>query len=237
MKRSQPYIVIFLLALAVILTAGPASAQTHTQEAGILNTPADETAFLNTPQEAIPYKPFIRALSGRVSVVVINAPFGEVIKEVADQAGFEALVSKDIASKELTTSFRDMDLERGIQRLLTLINHRNYFIFYDEENSIKKIEIYGAVQSPKPVTPARDNRPSMRPGVQRVPTYQPEPVPRPSSPARRTGISPGRTVHKPRAEQLPVEPNTPGVKYDDSSDIPYLAPVREPSYIPPPRRR
>jgi hypothetical protein len=215
--------VLFLLAFAVIFTAGPVSALTSAEDQ------TDQSAILNSPEEEpIPYEPFIRTLSGRLSVEVINAPFGEVMQEVAMQAGFEALISSDIAAKSLTTSFRDMDLERGIQRLLTLINHRNYFIFYDAGDVVKKIEVYGAVKAPQPATPTKKRRPSIRSGVPSVPTYRPGPSPRPSPTRRTPGATPtGRVVHTPRAESPQYSPSTEGQikKYDDSSDVPFLAPV------------
>ena len=181
-----------LVAIALLALCAPAlAAQTaqadETVDIALTNSPADQDALLNSLSpdleediDAIiansappPLTEPVRVRSGMLTVKLESAPFGPTLEEIGRQAGFEAVITPEVASKELSTTFRDMELQKGIQRLLSLISHRNFFIYYGANDSITRIEVYGtgAVQKPgkgrKTYTPAI-SRTRSRP-VRRVP--------------------------------------------------------------------
>jgi hypothetical protein len=173
-----------------------------------------------------------------LSVEAYNMRFGDILEEVGRQAGFETSISPEIASRELSTAFRDLEMQKGIQRLLSLISHRNYFIYYGPDDSITKIEVYETDQAgsigkqpakrmkvaPKAIKSKRSSRRraparTARPVVKRSPT-----PPRPAAPSRSTQV-PQRT------------PAPPPEEFEDDLDIPYIVPQQEPQYIPPYKRK
>lgn len=114
----------------------------------------------------------VKLFKSFLSVDAQEAAFGDIMAEVAGKVGFELVISPDIAEKKLTTSFSDVEVQRGIQRLLALINHKNYFMHYGREGNIKKLEIYGSVSPstvrslPAPPAPG-DAQPAAGPGMPR----------------------------------------------------------------------
>lgn len=160
----------------------------------------------------------VKVYRGRVSVKAEDARFGDVMNQIARGAGFEVIISPDIAKKSLSTTFTDLDLERGIQRLMGLISHRNYFIYYGRDDNIKKVEVYGKQALPssgKPAPPVKDadprHRPKMiKPPVTDGPTVEPDALPD-------TGKS---------APEKPIK---------EIKGVPYIPPASMPEYIPPHR--
>jgi len=153
---------------------------------------------------------YVKVNRGRLSVTADNAHFGTLMDQIAKDAGFELSISPDVAGKTLSTEFRDLDLERGIQRLMGLISHRNFFMFYGRDGNIKKIEIYGAGSgSTGPASP----RPSMPKGHGQgmVPMVMDSPT------------------------EGPVSKKTSKDGRNDIKGIPYIPPATMPEYIPPRR--
>ena len=182
----------------------------------------------------------VRVRSGMLTVKLEGAAFGQTLEEIGRQAGFEVAVSPEIASKQLSTTFRDMELQKGIQRLLSLISHRNFFIYYGADDSITRIEVYYAGEVQKPSRSKQNFRPNTR---QKIPTPG---VTRP----RNTGVY--RTPAQDRNENLRTVPGrspvrkTPAVtrrapssqaQDQGEKDVPYIVPQQEPQYVPPYNRR
>ena len=182
----------------------------------------------------------VRVRSGMLTVKLEGAAFGQTLEEIGRQAGFEVAVSPEIASKQLSTTFRDMELQKGIQRLLSLISHRNFFIYYGADDSITRIEVYYAGEVQKPSRSKQNFRPNTR---QKIPTPG---VTRP----RNTGVY--RTPAQDRNENLRSVPDrspvrkTPAVtrrapssqaQDQGEKDVPYIVPQQEPQYVPPYNRR
>ena len=158
----------------------------------------------------------VKVARGRLSVKADNAPFGSLMDKIAKSAGFEVVISPDVAQKSLTTEFKDLDMERGIQRLMGLISHRNFFMFYGRDGNIKKIEIYGA-KGASTAKPAK-RRP---PAADTVPgTVPPGMVPLVLDPPEGTGSEASA-------------PKKPGNSKLDK--VPYIPPASLPEYIPPRR--
>lgn len=179
----------------------------------------------------------VRVRSGMLSVKLENALFGPTLEEIGRQAGFEALITPEVASKELSTTFRDMELQKGIQRLLSLISHRNFFIYYGANDSITSIEVYGTGTLQKP-SKGRQN-------------YAPSTGPTRSRPDRRA-VTPSTTFKRPNVSRRIVpsrepERTTPPVTRilparrtnngGGEVEVPYIVPQQEPQYVPPFKRR
>lgn len=174
----------------------------------------------------------VRVRSGMLTVKLEGAAFGQTLEEIGMQAGFEVAVSPEIASKQLSTTFRDMELQKGIQRLLSLISHRNFFIYYGADDSITRIEVYYTGDLKKPSRSKQNVRSNTR---QNIPTPG---VTRP----RNTGVN--RTSAQDRnikqrtvPSRLPVTRRAPSSQGDGETDVPYIVPQQEPQYVPPYKRR
>ena len=63
----------------------------------------------------------VKASRGRLSVKADEAQFGHIMEEIARKAGFEVTISTDVAIRTISTDFRDLELEQGINRLMGLI--------------------------------------------------------------------------------------------------------------------
>ncbi len=85
----------------------------------------------------------VRANRGFLSVNAQDASFGDVIAAVSDAVGFEADISDEVYHKRITTKFKDVELHRAIQRLLSRISQKNFSIYYDRQGRIKRLEVYG----------------------------------------------------------------------------------------------
>jgi hypothetical protein len=179
----------------------------------------------------------VRLQDDLLSVKAENASFGQLLREIGREAGFEVVISPDVSGKTLSTDFSDVELQRGIQRLFTLLNHGNYFIHYGEDGSIRKIEVFGAT-SLKPVT-------RQRPDWRRQPAPRRPTVPPRRQPSRPTPPRPSPPPVPPEQPPYPEEfdafeePTYPDETFhqeepgDGTENAPYIPPRRAPAYIPP----
>lgn len=78
-----------------------------------------------------------------LTVELVNAAFGEVLNEIAQESGFRVYIKNDDYGKQVTTKFVDIDIERGIVRLLSLIREKNYLFHYNTKGMLSKVEIHG----------------------------------------------------------------------------------------------
>lgn len=138
------------------------------------------------PQE-VPEQPppilFTEINDGLLTVELSDVQFGDVIKEIAVKAGFKVAISGDVYGKKLNTKFNNIELERGVERLLTLIREKNYTLNYDSSGNIAGLDIYGAAQppavgknQPQPPGRVRPQRPAI-PAPIRTPAIAPVPAP------------------------------------------------------------
>ncbi len=181
----------------------------------------------------------IRVRSGMLSVKLENAPFGPTLQEIGRQAGFEAVITPEIAQMELSTTFRDMSLQKGLQRLLSLISHRNFFIYYGADDTITRVEVYGTgeVRAPgtrgqaytPPTGPSRAQSRVLRPSITPLTVQRPSVIQR-TAPSRTSVQRVKPPVREATTEAIP------GASEEDL-DIPYIVPQQEPQYVPPYKRR
>lgn len=187
----------------------------------------------------------VRVRSGMLSVKLKAEQFGSTLKEIGRQAGFETIVSKEVAEKELTTTFRDIELHKGIQRLLSLISHRNFFIYYGADDSIKKIEVYSDVSNLNTNTTGtsvgsgqgKNRKQTLRTGRSAYQSRRALPGSRNQSRQNisRQGAKRTRPVARsPIVRRIPK--NSPDGVERVGPDVPYIVPRQEPQYIPPYKR-
>lgn len=89
----------------------------------------------------------VKVAGGRLSVDIRDEAFGEVMNAIANAAGFDVDISSDVFNNKLTTRFKDTELQRGLLRLLSLVEQNNYFISYKPDGSIRKLEVFGDLSS------------------------------------------------------------------------------------------
>ncbi len=77
----------------------------------------------------------------RVNLRVENINPEMVLRELADEAGFRINIKGNISQKSLTTTFEGLTIEESIQRLMGILQIRNYNIFYNEDGSVKRVDI------------------------------------------------------------------------------------------------
>ncbi|MBI4684663.1 MAG: hypothetical protein HY755_05650 [Nitrospirae bacterium] len=78
-----------------------------------------------------------------LSVELLDAEIGDVIDNIAEKVGFQAEISVEVNHKKISTTFKDVEIEKGIRRLLTLIKENDYTLYYTPDGLISKIDIYG----------------------------------------------------------------------------------------------
>ena len=147
-------IVLFLVLFIHALTAN-LSAQVRKPDS--IPEPVAEV----TQEEPVEPKPIsiVDIKDDLLSVELVDAEFGGVLRDIARKAGFKVEIGGDVNTMKLNTKFSNMEIERGIERLLTLVREKNYLVHYDTKGAVSSIEIYGGlnapVAAPKPQTPAR----------------------------------------------------------------------------------
>ena len=135
---------------------------------------------LDIPVE--PVKPVmkIEVNDGLLSVELSDAEFGNVIKEIAEKAKFKAEISSDVALKKISTTFKNIEVERGVRRLLTIMKEKDFTISYNTAGLIDKLEIYGGGGISRPaVNTQPQKQPARQKPFQRV--TPPSPLPPPTT--------------------------------------------------------
>ncbi|MEW6108961.1 MAG: hypothetical protein AB1632_07345 [Nitrospirota bacterium] len=194
----------------------------------------------------------IEVRNNLLSVELVDAELGVVLNDIARKSGFKVQISSDVSGMKLSTKFNDMDMERGIIRLLTLIREKNYLIHYDSKGTLSKIEIYGGSSQGKviygpqaPVTPVFSRSAPVAPAA------TPSPVIRRNIPLPRT-VSPRAAPSMNAVQQISPQHEPSDIAIDNVEDepeeaineeaenaveeIPYIPAQKKPVFIPPRRR-
>lgn len=186
----------------------------------------------------------ISVQDNRLSVELVDAQFGTVIDSVAKQSGFSVVINSNVKQKKVSTKFQNIDLERGIIRLLKLVREKNYLIHYDKKGMVSKLEIYsGEAVSSVAARPAVSSRPPAQrpsrvsPASRRRPTRSPAAV-KPRVPRRRV-TRPRPRVQPPQTENINEameNRNREGVRGDLEEEpvgvVPYVPPKQQPAFVP-----
>lgn len=259
MKRIKKILIVsFICALALIGTAGLTFSQIPPQA-----VPPADTGEVQPQPEAPKQILNVKVENDLLSVELLDADFGTVINSIAEKSGFKVEMTADVAARKITTKFNEVEIERGVLRLLTLIKEKNYMSHYNTKGMLSKLEIYGS----GPATTTKPSRPAaVRPPVQRPVVTTPAPVvtspspaaapPRPPVPFVRpvparprfpqtTPRPQQQQVTKPQTPEAPAQPDDEEDENvrdeDDESDvsateIPYIAPQKKPVFIPPAKK-
>ncbi len=183
--RNAAFIALFI-AVMLLFAGGTAYSQAPKQAV----PPAPQAPAAKEPE---PPKPIssVTVEDGKLSVDLVDADLGNVMNEIGAKMHFEVTISGGIYGKKISTKFTGLDVERGIERLLSLVQEHNYLIYYDAAGKLSKLELY----LPAPVSviqPAMAN-PTPEPYRRRYRRYIP-PQPgqafpgqpqQPAAPARR----------------------------------------------------
>jgi len=94
------------------------------------------------PQPEVPKQlSTVTVNNNRLSVEFDNVSFGEAIRKIGEKAGFKVEGSSKVFNKKLTVKFHNMDMDRGITRLFSLVKESNYIINYNATGSISRLRI------------------------------------------------------------------------------------------------
>jgi len=248
---SDRFSLSFLCLGLAFFAAMPASAQKAPQ---VSKTEAAPSAQEDQAPQPEPPKSVLNVeiKNDLLSVELENINFGAAIKAVADKAGFKIEGTGEVFSRKLNTRFTDIEVERGVLRLLTLVKESNFTLHYDIKGLISKLEIFGistekapsaaAKQPLRPAPPVRQTSVSPNtPQVQRPatvspnmpqprqPSVSPSPVTRQSQPVVRRRPAPSRPI-PPQPAAQPSDAAKPQAAEEDEEEeesvdeIPYVAP-------------
>jgi len=241
----------FLCLLFVFFAAMPASAQKAPQAPGPVAdplTPEDQEP-LPEPQRSVLN---VEIKNELLSVKLENVDFGTAIRAVADRAGFKIEGRGETFGRKLNTRFTDIEVERGVLRLLSLVNESNFMLHYDTNGMISKLYIFGMSSGRAPSVTTRQplrSMPALRqpagspasPLTQRPATVSPSPQTRSLPPAFRRRPVPARPINQSQSAAQPSHPAKPAEEDEDDEDdesvdeIPYVAP--HPRFTPTPVRK
>ena len=179
-------------------------------------------------------KPLFRIAfaDGRLSVELVDAGFGDVMKAIAAKSGIKVEISSGVYAKKVTTSFRGLGLERGLSRLLALVQEKNYLIRYDSAGAVSKVEIYGSGTAPSATAGPDAAAPAER---RAVPAST---VPAGSMPRIRKNPPASRRILPPFGEKEAVRPkpepaDEPANEEGYKEETPSEPSEKVPAYIPP----
>ncbi len=240
---SDRFLLSLLCLLPAFFAAMPAAAQKVPQVPGPVSSPAAQE-----DQEPLPEPPkkvlTIDLKDDLLSVELANVDFGSAIRAVAEKAGFKIEGTGEVFSRKLNTKFTDIEVERGVLRLLTLVKESNYMLHYDPKGMISKLEILGTGSGKAPsVTTRQPMRPTpalRQPAVSPNATQSqppsvvaPLPQTRPMPPVVRRRPVPSRAVPSSQPAAQPSATAKPPVDEEDDQEE---ESVDEKPYVAPPTR-
>lgn len=128
---------ITLMFSLLLVGGGPAYAQGPAKD--VQQAPPASEA---TPQpEAPKHISTIMVEDNRLSVEFVNVNFGEILRSISQKAGFQLEGTSPAFSKQVTTKFTDLDLDKGIVRLFSLVKETNYLVSYDAKGAVAKLKL------------------------------------------------------------------------------------------------
>ena len=155
----------------------------------------------------------VRVKDEMMSVDAHLAEIVQIMEEISQKAGFELSMSQHLKSLPLDISITDIDMERGIRRILNFANIRSFMLEYAQDGSISKLKVFQkgtSVAAPhrmqqKPAFKEQAAATPTRSGISRI------------IPGRRpTGLSAGTRQALPRRStaelRRPVTSNAPAFK-------------------------
>ncbi len=77
-----------------------------------------------------------------LSVDLVNADFRGIMDLIERKAGTKIRIDGDVSGGRLTTRFYNLELDRGISRLLAQIRENNFIIHFNAKGIVDKVEVY-----------------------------------------------------------------------------------------------
>jgi hypothetical protein len=96
------------------------------------------------PVEPPKQKMNIEVKDNLLSVDLLDVEFGSVMKSIGEKVNFKVEITGNVLFKKISTNFKDMHIERGILRLISLTREKNYFMYYDSKGLLSKLEMGGS---------------------------------------------------------------------------------------------
>ena len=141
--------------------AKPSAAVAACPVPGMANTSAglDNTA---SPE----YAPILEVSvkDNLATVRIENTPMQNALHALAKEGGFNVMVYGSSPDNNVSTEFRDMDLERAAIRIMSLAGMKNYFFHYDDKGALTLLETF----APSGGVKMQPNTPVRRPVATRV---------------------------------------------------------------------
>lgn len=212
--------------------------------------PADSEKEVNgtAPKKETPKKIVnIELKDNMLTAELVDADFGEVMEAIAKKAGFRLLVQESVYKRKVNTRLRDMELERAVLRLLTLINEKNYLLDYDNKGAISKVEVYGATQAEAPAKTEAPRKALLKEPARPVtPSAPARGVQKNPPPTRRIILPPSQKKQEPQPKAEQEAPDAPAELTGDEppgiekpgdngggeESVPYIPPKKKPVFIP-----
>jgi hypothetical protein len=173
--RNVAVLSIFFLALALLWAPGAysqATGQSPQNQSQLMRAPGTRNPRSAVPQQVQPQpatagpavaappqaqpqpqpetakESSIEVKDGKLSVDVTNADLGSVMNQIGAKMNVPVQVNGAVFSRKITTKFSGLDIDRGIERLLTLAKENNYLIRYNEKGGLSGIELYADNPAP-----------------------------------------------------------------------------------------
>jgi len=83
---------------------------------------------------------------GRISVEFRKVPAGEALEEIGHLAGFEVVTDEAFKNRLLTIRFSNQPLEKGLTRIIRLLEAGNYRYYYTDEGALKTVIVTASTQ-------------------------------------------------------------------------------------------
>jgi hypothetical protein len=228
-----------LCLLLVLLAAAAAYGQKPNQATP---DPDDEGDAVLQPAQPEPPKQVLNidVKNGHMSVELSNVDFGTAIRAIAGKAGFKIEGSGPVFSRKLNTKFSNIEIERGVTRLLSLVQESNYMLHFNTGGAISSLEIFpatGGAASPGVRQPQRSQIPQRQlPARQQPQQPQPSAVTPPGVPVRPIRPPTRPTAPPPRPVQPQVLPDDNEEDEENVQEVPYVPPQPKQPLFAPKRR-
>jgi hypothetical protein len=191
----------------------------------------------------------VRVKNETMSVDAHLAEIGRIMEEISKKAGFELSMSPQLKSLPLDISITDIDMERGIRRILNFANIRSFMLEYAQDGSISKLKVFSkgmAVAAPhrQQQKPAMREKHASSPTRSRISRITPgrrptgltagnsKTLPRRSTAELRRRVTSNAPAFKPVGNRRQKPPSPEGSSEEPPSLLPEGSHVEPPSLLP-----
>ena len=143
----------------------------------------------------------VRLEGGRLSVDLERAPAARVFRALAEQGGMLVRLDRSLLDVPLTTRFDDVPLERGLRRLIGLLQTENFTIEFLGDR-VERIEVLAAT-GPREAEEYRPAAAKAPEGEPVLPPLESGEIPKGVKKQMARGLSPGEQKVYARTGRLP----------------------------------